>query len=250
MAKNRKKNRRSIAVACAAAVLIVVGSTVAFFSSRDETTNRFAGSRLDIILTETNWNPNEAVNVVPGDELPKNPRVTNNERTPGYIFMRVTVPCGNVTMLDKPDGTSLETSAVNVPLYKFMVSKSDAPLVFEADTTFTPAQKVRSQWKLVSGYPKYIEQDKVLTYVYAYSTDQTSLTPLLEDQTTEPLFDKLWVWNFNQNSLNQSGGNQGYVSGRNYNVLVEAFGIQAVLPGLEANRISDIWALLDGGGSG
>lgn len=34
------------------------------------------------------------------------------------------------------------------------------------------------------------------SYVYAYSTDQTSLTPLLEDQTTEPLFDKLWVWYF------------------------------------------------------
>lgn len=245
MAQDKKKNRRSIAVVCAAAVLIVVGSTVAFFSSRDETTNRFAGNRFDIILTETEWNPNAAYDVVPGDELPKNPQVTNNEQTPGYIFLRVTVPCYD-TQSGSTGGNSQESP---VPIYKFMIrnhaiSDENDPGAYDWDAQEDGGQNVHSQWTLVDG-PDYHDASNTMTYVYAYSRDRVYLTPLKEGETTEPLFDKLRITTFHKNIDYD----------RNHNVLVEAFGIQSVLPGFPEGQIPegqfwDVWQLLVGGEGG
>lgn len=234
MTKLRNRHIRSLLVLCAAAVLLAVGSTVAFFSSRDESTNRFSSGGFDILLTETDWDPNGARNVVPGDELPKNPQVTNNAPTPGYIFFRVTVPADTLEVendLGAPLGT-----ASQVPMYKFMVRDGEG---YAADTSYSAAQRVRSSWKSV-GSPVYSASDKAYVYVYAYTAGGDALVPLAEGQTTEPLFDRLWVWNFNE----------GYDPEQNHSVLVEAFGIQSDLPDHTAEQIAAIWTLASGGGAG
>ena len=250
MKRIEKRHVWSILVVCSAAVLIVIGSTVAFFTSKDETTNHFVGSQFDILLSETKWDPEQALNVVPGATLEKNPQVTNNERTPGYIFLRVTVPC-DTQHIDAADGTP--AASANVPLYKFMVLEGDTGLTTEGlatqtegeganskryyyDPHLTGQQAVHSHWSLVAGYPVADAETKQLTYVYAY-TAGSALTALREGETTEPLFDKLLVWNFDESFDPQ----------RSHTVRVEAFGIQANLTGLS---ISQIWSILDDGGEG
>lgn len=233
MTKARNPHIRSLLVVCAAAVLLAVGSSVAFFSSRDESTNRFSSGGFDILLTETDWDPNAARNVVPGDELPKNPQVTNNAPTPGYIFFRVTVPAD--TLVVENDAGEPLGAADQVPMYKFMVRDGEG---YAADTSLTAAQRVRSAW-LPVGSPVYSAADKAYVYVYAYAADGV-LVPLAEGQTTEPLFDKLRIWNFNES----------YDPEQNHSVLVEAFGIQADLPDHTAEQIAEIWTLASGGGAG
>ena len=239
MVQVQKKHARSMAVLCAIAVLLVVGSTVAYFSSSDEITNRFASSSFDIILTETNWNPLAARDVLPGDELPKNPQVINNDRTPGYIFLRVTVPA-DATAVDNDDGSSFGEAPEHVPLYKFMVWNGDSPASYSVDSSFSAAQRVRSSQWIALGSPSYRAADQSYVYVYAYSTNGSTLSPLREGETTEPLFDRLQLWNFNESiDLEQ-----------NHSVLVEAFGIQADLPGYSASQLEAIWTLASGGGGG
>lgn len=233
MTKARNPHIRSLLVVCAAAVLLAVGSSVAFFSSRDESTNRFSSGGFDILLTETDWDPNAARNVVPGDELPKNPQVTNNAPTPGYIFFRVTVPAD--TLVVENDAGEPLGAADQVPMYKFMVRDGEG---YAADTSLTAAQRVRSAW-LPVGSPVYSAADKAYVYVYAYAAAGV-LVPLAEGQTTEPLFDKLRIWNFNES----------YDPEQNHSVLVEAFGIQADLPDHTAEQIAEIWTLASGGGAG
>ena len=79
MVKPKFKYFKSMAVLISAAALVVVGSIMAYFTSNDEITNKFVGSRFDIFLTETKWDAEKAKNVVPGDELDKNPQITTGD---------------------------------------------------------------------------------------------------------------------------------------------------------------------------
>ena len=121
MIKPRKKYFKSIVVLASAAALVVVGSVMAYFSSTDQTTNKFTGSRFDIFLMETRWDAEKAKGVLPGDELEKNPQVINKEHTDGYIYLRVTVPC-DVQMVDNDNGTPKANALENVPMYKFVTT--------------------------------------------------------------------------------------------------------------------------------
>ena len=241
MAKQRKKNIRLLVVLGSAVVLVLIGSTMAYFTSTDAVTNKFISSSFDITLTETKWNAEKAKNVIPGDELDKNPQVINNEETDGYIFLRVTVPC-DTQMIDNDDGTQLGAISTNVPLYKFMISNENNPEKYIYNENFSAEQTAHNHWKLVNDtgkdYTKYIETTQQYVYVYAYASGN-ELTPLKKGEVTEPLFDKLHLWNFSE---------KGFDINQSHSVRVEALGIQASLSGYTANQISEIWAILEGGG--
>ena len=242
MKRFEKKHLRSLLVILSVLVLVAIGSTAAYFSSKDMSTNRFAGIKLDITLTETNWDPTAGLEALPGDELEKNPQVTNNDKADGYIFLRVTVPC-DAQMVEKDDGSPKGTVSDVLPLYKFMVRTG--PETSEADESLTTAQRVDPHWTLVEDYPALVETQvgvgedaftaRSLIYVYAYAQGG-SLTPVEQDQITEPLFDRLLVWNFNES----------FEPRQSHSVLVEALGIQTDLPGVDPGQIDAVWALLKG----
>ena len=236
--KIQKKHFKSLAVIIAATVLIVIGSTMAFFTSSDETTNKFIGSRFDIVLFETKWDPEKAKDVVPGDELDKNPQVYNAERTSGYVYLRVTVPCDS-QMVDNDDGTAKGTVGDGVPMYKFMVAHGTDPQTYAVNTEFSPKQAANSDWQLVTidnpNYTRYDREKQQYIYVYAYASGG-ELTMLRKGDLTTPLFDKIRLWNFNED----------FDPEKSHNVLVEAFGIQADLTGYTPDQIPEIWAVLEG----
>lgn len=227
--KLQKKHFISLAVLLSALALVVVGSIMAFFSSTDQTTNKFIGSRFDISLIEPHWNPDTAKRVVPGDELDKDPQVINREHTNGYIYIRVTVPC-DTQMVDNDDGTPLGATGMNVPMYKFVNTDGDY------DATFSAKQTVNDHWVLVAengnDYTDQVSEDnnKQLVYVYAYA-ENDKLTALKQDEHTNTLFEKLHLWNFNES----------YDPDQDHSVLVEALGIQSDIPGYTENNINEIW---------
>ena len=244
MTYTQRTHIRTFSFICSVAVLAVISSIMAYFTSTDAVTNKLVGSQFDIILVETKWNPEKAREVLPGDELDKNPQVINNERTDAYVFLRVTVPC-DTEMVDNNNGTPAGTIGENsrVPMYKFMVSQGTAPETYIVDETLSAKQEVHSHWVLVNGnndYTSYNSEKQQYVYVYGYSEDGTSLTPLKKGEITEPLFDKLQLWNFSDRE---------FESNNDHSVKVEALGIQADLPNLTANNISEIWAILEGGDS-
>ena len=234
---------KSLAVILAATVLVVIGSTLAYFTSVDEVTNKFVGTRLDVSLLETKWDPHKSQNVVPGDELEKNPQIRNNERTPAYVFLRVTVPCDTPT-IENDDGTPKDgTTNQDLPMYKFMTAENTDPVTYSYDETLSPKQKVNSQWKLItngaSADYSYYDGDR-LEYVYVYAfTDGTELLPLNRDEITAPLFDRIRLWNFNE----------AYDPDKSHDIRVEAFGIQTDLEGYSASDYARIWNdLIESGG--
>lgn len=255
-----KKRSPTLAAAIILGVLLVVFMvTLAFFTSFDEVTNVFGGGKLDIILTEPNWKPNEAKNIVPDKVLDKDPYITNNDNTAAYVFLEVTMPCAQIEVEENSGANKGSTIAgtgstgVNVPLYKFGKLNDNGTPDDKTDDTYdfdthytTTTQSVNPGWVLVSGTgitenPVIDETNHVIKYVYAHvRTDDTSkLCPLDKGVRTQyPLFNKIQLVNFDETNTTVT----------NYSVHVKAYGIQAnFLSADNTNDPATVWNILNSG---
>lgn len=217
----KKKKNRSPAIAAGVILLLLIAAlmiTLAFMSGTDEVTNAFGAGKVDIALTETNWSPAAASNIVPGTILEKNPRIINNERTDVYVFLRVTVPYTNAVIESSEDGHKGEVSSdgtLDMPVYRFIDKDGNY------NTGLDAAQNINPGWVLLEGYPRKQTDTKTYEYVYAhvFSNNSARMIPLMEGTATEyPLFDKIQLVNISDENFDRD---------RDYRVTVEAFGIQS-----------------------
>ena len=233
-----KKGKRSPALVAGLILLfllIVIIITLAMFASFDEVTNVFEAGKVDIVLVEDKWDPNDGDKTVPNTIIDKNPAITNKEDTVNtFVFLKVYVPYEDDPHLiiekaerDEPsqggkvlfDAKGSKPDPV-VPIYKFVATgekyKSDGGTVQPAqaakkgetyDGTLygkgCDAQMVNQGWKLLNDYPKIDESLKAYEYVYAHVNEEgTELLPLTAGTTTEyPLFNKIYVQNFRERDL-------------------------------------------------
>lgn len=84
--------KKKIMAACLAvclAAIAVIGGTLAYFTDTEEKTNTFTVGNVDIVLTEPEWNGEDA-KLIPGRTIVKDPTITieaDSERA--YTFMKV-----------------------------------------------------------------------------------------------------------------------------------------------------------------
>jgi len=267
--KNKKKKRSPglIAGMILVVLMIILLVTLAMFMSYDEVTNVFVSGKLDIVLVEPNWDPSNAVNIVPNAELPKDPKVYNNE-VDADVFLEVTVPYVTLKIDNNNDqnkgqlltggtnGWSPDGSKyVDVPLYKFMVNTGteDNP-IYDHNTDYSsPAQMVHasdantSGWQLMTTnssdtYTGKNENKKVYIYRYAYVEKDGEMKPMIHGTETPVLFDKIKLINFRENDSEFT-----FERNRDYSIKVQAYGIQAYF--LAENNMTktvpaDVWAVL------
>lgn len=252
--KNKKRSPGMLAAIVLTFLLIVLMITLALFTSVDEVTNVFDAGRVDIILTESEWKPAKAKYVVPEHEIPKNPKVTNNEKTDVYVFLEVTVPyianteIENSTPNNESQGSVLQASSVAtpVPLYKFGTEVANSnPVSYNYNTDLNTDQRInaptseKSGWTLVTGtnvYPKVDATNKTITYVYAHINNSNNLLPLMPGHTTQTaLFDSVKVINFDENANLETTYK---------NISVKAYGIQSNYLGLESSQLYEVWNII------
>jgi len=267
--KNKKKKRSPglIAGMILVVLMIILLVTLAMFMSYDEVTNVFVSGKLDIVLVEPNWDPSNAVNIVPNAELPKDPKVYNNE-VDADVFLEVTVPYVTLKIDNNNDqnkgqlltggtnGWSPDGSKyVDVPLYKFMVNTGteDNP-IYDHNTDYSsPAQMVHasdantSGWQLMTTnssdtYTGKNENKKVYIYRYAYVEKDGEMKPMIHGTETPVLFDKIKLINFRENDSEFT-----FERNRDYSIKVQAYGIQAYF--LAENNTTktdpaEVWAVL------
>ena len=261
--KHKRKQKRSPALIAGIILLvftIILMITLAMFASFDEVTNVFNAGKVDIILTESNWNPENAKNVVPEQVIEKNPKIRNNEEmVDTYVFLKVVVPYIDTSSADTGNqlennsnskGTKL-TETTSIPLYKFVVTTTSNNVSTDSyNTTLTSEQQVHNGWYLLSGYPKQNIENKTYTYVYAHiQTDSygnnitdpsVKMMPLMAGHETQnPLFDKIRVVNFNEVNLDTN---------RDYSIQIDAYGIQANFlrdNNTTTNDPSQVWAMIE-----
>lgn len=92
---NAKKKIFSIALAASLAAVAVVGSSLAYFTDKDEKANTLTIGNVDITLTEPGWDATgkeEAKEMYPGEAVAKDPTVTNNGKKPAFVRVKVEWP--------------------------------------------------------------------------------------------------------------------------------------------------------------
>ncbi len=96
------KKRKLLIAAIVLLLILLIGGAVAYFTDTETKTNTFTIGNVDITLTEPNWAtadtnsnnvPDAAENKMPGEEIAKDPTITNVGENDAYIFAKVDSAC-------------------------------------------------------------------------------------------------------------------------------------------------------------
>lgn len=96
MASKSKKRRRALGASCILAALIIAGSSFAWFTSKDEVTNRLSASSEYGVAVAENFQPPE--NWVPGQEINKDASAVNTGNVDAFVRMYLD---GNMRLLQQ-----------------------------------------------------------------------------------------------------------------------------------------------------
>ena len=206
--------------ACAMVGALAVGGTMAHLTDHEETENVFTVGKVQVDLTEPDWPGNdseEVKNLVPNQELPKNPQVTNTGDTDAIVYMIVNTPVVPKDRLVSYDGTSpnLDQRTVSSEYTSLFWFKDQADpetppdLGAEKEDIFDNVDEsdqynhFSGQWVELTG--KLMEQqsddrlsppaepdlilDSKFPRIFAYKT------PLKPGEKTDALFDKIQLKN-------------------------------------------------------
>ena len=203
----RSKKWRWLTGTTAACVLVGalgIGGTIAYMTDNESVTNTFTVGKIDVDLTEPSYPGNDSPDVkdlVPNQEVQKDPKVTNVGVNDAIVFMSVEVPVKDVTLV-KADGTKGAKEKTELFWLK------DA-----SDTQGTYANHFSDQWmELTSKGEKDLTAGDTNTYVFAYKT------AVAKDAATDSLFDKIQLKNVIEGEV---------TAGEAQNVVVNTYAIQA-----------------------
>lgn len=216
-----KKLNKKMAVSLAACGLLgslAVSGTMAYLTDGDKVINNFTVGDIKIETLEPNYpgNDSESVrNMVPNEEVAKDPQVKNTGVNDAIVFVEVQVPVRDISYV-RENGS---------------VSPRDLTELFwfkdEADTQGTFANHWSDKWTDLSDSKGEVgvTDGSLTTYVFAYST------PIAKGEVTEPLFDKIQLKNFVEDEV---------MPGEAQSVVVKTYAIQATDILLEGTDLTDL----------
>lgn len=185
---NKKILTRTI-VAVGLVCILAFGVISAFFTDTESQTNVFTVGKIDVELSEPSWV--EPTNILPEQEIAKDPQITNVGINDAYVFMEVVVPYASVVTATD-NGT--KNPVADTELFTF---------------------DVNDNWVQVGESVKD-EDTKTVTYLYAYGAID-EMTALAKDATTTTLFDYVKFAN-----VVDGQGLEGTIQ----NVTVKAYAVQ------------------------
>lgn len=217
----KKLNKKIFYIACSSVFalgLLVSIITLAYFSGKDEVTNRVSATDVKIELLEPEWDDHgkaDARKLEPGMIIDKDPQVLNKSESAVYVRMRFVIKIGDSVITQEDGRYSRLMSAINFTdsdgNYKPFVEFDDENISKNTNPEFS---KVKDGW-----------------YYYYKGDKFTALEP---GKTTPELFSflKIPVLKTEYNGYFDSG----------FSVSVEA---QAISAGIEAGETDKIIAEFD-----
>ena len=197
------KKRRILIIAAAAAcavTLVVVGVIRAFFTEVEVKENKITIGNISINLTEGDFDPDTTYPVVPGSVVNKAPTIANDGNRDEFVFMTVTVPKAQVTLLYESGtnkGNPKTNLAENTPqqLFRLVAEPTDpntalqVPSVSGRDIDFSyhSGSNTVDGWVLLASDTTGTDSD---LYVFGYNKK------MLPADETVTLFDKVQLKSF------------------------------------------------------
>lgn len=197
------KKRRILIIAAAAAcavTLVVVGVIRAYFTEVEVKENKITIGNISINLTEGSFDPETTYPVVPGSVVNKAPKIANDGNRDEFVFMTVTVPKAQVTLLYESGtnkGNPKTNLAENTPqqLFRLVAEPTDpntalqVPSVSGRDIDFSyhSGSNTVDGWVLLASDTTGTDSD---LYVFGYNKK------MLPADETVTLFDKVQLKSF------------------------------------------------------
>lgn len=105
---------------CGVGGLLLFGGTMAYLTDYEEATNQFTVGKVEISLEEPDWKPEKVTKITPGQEIKKNPKVTNTGVNDAFVYLSVSIPKKTVVTADAK-GNRLP--AANQELFTYTVNE-------------------------------------------------------------------------------------------------------------------------------
>lgn len=259
MQKTNKKLRISLVVTALSAA-IIVGSILAYMSTGDIAKNEFTVGDVAVEITETNWDALSSIHIYPNQEIDKNPAVKNIGTNNAYIFIKVSIPMVNGTVVNddeksKNTGNKIEQITENSSIVD---GTTESGIIDVYDFT------VNSGWILLEETKDFDDTTNTgtHTYLYAYATD-SKMTIIEPEKSTETLFDTVTFKNFVEGQFDNGSSNKTYdedTSGIhtfnvNQDINIETYAIQDKWITDEQNNAADsgtskpqtVWSIVKNG---
>ena len=207
---NKKKNMKPILIAGAAVACLGIAGVSAYFTDTDKITNTFTVGKVDVTPSEPSWDPeNPPEDIVPNQEFPKDPKISNVGANPAYVFLQVKIPTANVKVANA-DGTVKEAALTEL---------------------FTMQGLNTTDWCKIGDPFDYTDEDNhtFKVYTFAYGPNAAEAPTILEiddgvdgsgKDETPPLFTSVRFANVIE------GQNLGMIEPNTLNVDVISYAIQ------------------------
>lgn len=245
-------NRRKLIItAIILALILAIGGILAYFTDVQTKTNKFKTGSAKITVTEPSWpngETNTPVDVVPGQTVAKDPIITNIGDGSVFAFVEVNIP--KETVLKKGTGETSQLQELFTTSYISTPANPEATPPVAAVYT----NGVNPNWVLLKTENKAADSTTTpptpasVTYVYAYgskdSSNNITLTELKNtsgQNATPPIFDAVTFIDVVEDH-NTAAANS--VQGKNYEVKVSGYGIQA--DGLDTTDAETIFGYAKG----
>ena len=242
--RNIRLKRKIFLWAGIADLLMILGASfsLAYFTSYDSVTNRLHATVMDVALFEDEFyrlTEKQKSTLVPNTLLPKDPRLQNVENIDLFVFMKVTVPVYETTVIND-DGTQAQGSRRREVFYLKTKERAE-----EAETSFHLREDPNDKdfWVELTSFEEGKNgQDDTRTYVFGYCVY------LHNGESTETLFDYIELKNIRQFEIDPDDRLNVKVEG--YAVMADGIdGISKELGGsknvLSEGQLSRIYRLID-----
>lgn len=206
---NKKRRAAALIAACGLIGAVGTGATLAYFTDEETHTNTFTIGKVEIDGLEQHWDttdndrdgvPDKSENMVPNQEVSKDPQIKNTGINDAIVFVKLTVPVKNVTLVSD-DGTKSAKKSQEVFWFK------DA-----ADTVSSHVNNFDPNWIHLTREDTGTNlAGSSRSYVFGYNTK------IAKDQVTTPLFDKIQVKNIIEGEIAENEAQ---------NIIVDYYAIQ------------------------
>lgn len=177
---------------------MAIGGTFAYLTDNEGAVNTFTVGKVQIDLTEPNYPGNDSEDVkdlVPNEEVAKDPKVTNTGVNDALVFMTVEVPVRNVTVV-ADDGTKGTQSPTELFWFK-QEHGTEGEEGYVKDPIGTHENNFNTtDWMQLTDKETHGTTDgSTTTYVFAYRT------AVAAKAETKTLFDKVQLKNIVENEV-------------------------------------------------
>lgn len=243
-----KKNRKNLVIAIAMIMVLAVGAIAAYFTAQDTATNTFTFGKVDIDLLEPNWDPDDATEVTPNQELLKDPQIQNTGINDAFMFAVVQVPKAEIVTSAVPtgvqngatnDGTANSNEGTAAMTQLFQLNKTADSAGAKAWTGTDTYND--DAWTLIAtnptGVPAAIAAANNV-YVYAYTgSSSDSMQAVAADATTPEVFQSVTVCN----AISEQGLEEA-----SKDVKVYGFGVQTDnITAADTTAPAAVWAIVN-----